>query len=360
MVLHANRIAAVRARLLDWYDTNARDLPWRRTGDPYRIWLSETMLQQTRVETVIPYYERWLEHLPTVADLAAADEEQVLKLWEGLGYYRRARNLHRAAREVMASGGRLPATAKDWQTLPGVGRYTAGAVASIAFGEPAPLVDGNVKRVLARFEGIDRSIDDRRVEQRMWLLAEALVPEDRPGDFNQALMELGARVCVPKRPRCLACPLHRACRARRDGRQDELPVRKARKPVPEATWVAGLVEQGGRFLLAKRPATGLLAGLWELPSGTARDGEPHAEALTRIARDDLGLVVRVGVSRGAVDHAFTHLKVRIHLYACDVVRGTLRAHRHQATRWVPPDALGEAALPVAFRKLITALQASPP
>jgi A/G-specific adenine glycosylase len=238
--------------LLRWYRRHRRDLPWRRTHDPYKIWVSEIMLQQTRVEVVCDYYRRWLRAFPTIQSLARAPYSRVLKLWEGLGYYSRAKNLHRAAK---LTGGRVPDSVEELLKLPGIGRYTAGAIASIAFGERAPLVDGNVARVLARVFGLTGN-------GKLWTLAEELLPEKNCGDFNQALMELGALVCVPANPRCDVCPLRPVCATRGDA----LPVRKRRR-TRHVTQDVLFIRRNGAVLLRQRPASGLLAGMWELPAG---------------------------------------------------------------------------------------------
>jgi A/G-specific adenine glycosylase len=252
-------VNAFRRGLLLWYARRRRALPWRRTRDPYRIWVSEIMLQQTRVATVIPYYRRWIRQFPTVQALARASQARVLKWWEGLGYYARARHLHRAAKQVAREG--LPATAAQWQTLPGVGPYTAAAIASMAFGEAVPVVDGNVARVLARVFGIRQNVRRPATLRRLRSLAADLIPATRPGDFNQALMELGALVCRPVGPRCGECPLRRVCRAPGDG----LPNRGRRPGIQPVVITAAAVWRGRRLLVRQRPARGSLGGLWELP-----------------------------------------------------------------------------------------------
>jgi A/G-specific adenine glycosylase len=305
--------------LLTWYRRTARDLPWRRTCDPYRIWVSEILLQQTRVETVISYYQRFLAAFPTVQVLAAAPLTRVLRLWAGLGYYSRARHLHRAARLIASErGGRFPATAAQWQELPGVGAYTAGAVASIAFGERVPAVDGNVKRVLARLSCIRQRIGTAAFDRTVGTLAGQLVPRGAPGEFNQALMELGARVCLPRRPRCDLCPVRHFCAAHAAGCPSALPLR-ARKPrVRSVRRVAAAVWRNGAVLLVRRPATGLLAGLWTLPGAELRGRAAPSATLKRLARESLGGTLLVGPRVGAVQHAFSHQSWRVDVYACDL------------------------------------------
>ncbi len=349
----ADRKTAVRRGLLGWFDRNARDLPWRRTRSPYRIWLSEILLQQTRVETVLPYYRRFVRALPSVRRLAAASEDEVLVLWDGLGYYRRARNLHQAAKVIVAErGGRLPRTADDWQRLPGVGRYTAGAIASIAFGQRVAAVDGNGLRVLARLLAERQPIDQRSTVEVLWSIAAELVPQDRAGDFNQALMELGARVCVPRRPRCGECPLRRACQARRKGCQDELPRRGARRRVPHHRIVAAVIGSRGRYLLGRRPTGGLLGGLWEFPGGKVERGETHEQALERELWEELGVKAEVGELVASVKHAYSHFSITLHAYRCRLVAGRPRPKYHTAIRWVARSQLDRYAMPAANRKFM--------
>ena len=277
--------------LLAWYDREKRELPWRGTREPYRVWLSEIMLQQTRAEAVAPRYEAFLSRFPTVEALAAADEEAVLKAWEGMGYYSRARNLRRAAMEVVRRGG-FPQSAKEWQKLPGVGAYTAAAVASIAFGEAAPALDGNQARVLSRLLAFDETVD---TPQRLRKPAEALIDRERPGDYNQALMDLGSGICTPRAPKCETCPVAAFCAARAGGDAESyprLPPPIARREVEVTVVLAYL---GGRVLVRRRPSKGLLAGLWEFPNfseGTLEDTLPGARATGELA-----------CSR----HVFTHL-----------------------------------------------------
>jgi A/G-specific adenine glycosylase len=351
------RALAIRRALLRWFVAEARDLPWRRTRDPYRIWLSEIMLQQTRVETVIPYYQRFLKAFPTVRHLAAADQDRVLKLWEGLGYYGRARSLHKAARMIVTDhGGALPRTAEQWRQLPGIGPYTAGAIASIASDLAEPAVDGNVLRVLSRIFAMDDCIDDPATRRRITAIACELLPPKRAGAFNQALMDLGARICLPRRPRCAGCPAARWCDARRHGRQDELPVRRPRKAIPHHTIVVAAIRRRGRYLIGKRPATGLLGGLWEFPGGKVEPGETHADALTREVREETGLTIRVGRPIAVVDHTYSHFSVTLHVYACEVASGRPTGHFHADLKWVPLDQLNRYAFPAANRRFLDKLE----
>jgi len=352
----ARQHPAFRRALLAWFRRSARDLPWRRTRDPYRIWVSEILLQQTRVETVLPYYRRFIRAFPTVSRLAAAPLDRVLKLWEGLGYYTRARHLHQAARLIVTrNGGKLPQSVEAWRSLPGVGRYTAAAIASIALGEPVATVDGNIRRVLARlFREID-PIDRSNVQARLWTLADGLVSRSSPGDFNQALMELGARVCRPRQPLCPTCPVRRWCAAHAAGVQNVLPRRTPKSPVPQVEEVAGLMRERGRILLAQRRPQGLLGGLWELPGGPVHAGESPRQALRARLEETLGIQVQSDGCVARLHHAFSHRAVRLSVLACTRIAGRPRLRGYVAARWIGPDHLSEYALTRATRKVLTRL-----
>jgi A/G-specific adenine glycosylase len=342
---------AIRAALLGWYASVARDLPWRRTRDAYAVWVSEIMLQQTRVETVVPYFERFMARFPTVAALAAAPEEDVLSAWSGLGYYRRARTLRLAAAEVVAShGGELPRTAEGLRALPGIGAYTAGAIASIAFGERAALVDGNVTRVLSRLFAVDDDVSRAAGQRRIWELAEALVDPERPGDFNQALMDLGATVCTP-RPTCSACPVRASCRGRE--RADELPRSRPKKK-PRALAMVALVAahaESGDVLLGHRRGDGLFGGLWEPLLYEGRDASAARPALVRAGLDPRAALMVAG----EVEHTLTHR----HLHVLVTTAAARRRWRlpaeapapYQALAWRAP---AGAALSTLARKILRA------
>jgi A/G-specific adenine glycosylase len=335
---------SLRDELLAWYRVNRRDLPWRRTRDPYAIWISESMLQQTRVETVLPYYDRFLARFPDAAALAASSLEDVLGVWTGLGYYSRARNLHRAAKTVVERhGGRLPDDPEALRELPGIGRYTAGAVASIAFDRPEPIVDGNVARVLARIHGIRDEIGSARVQRRLWQEAAALVPGPEPGALNQALMELGATLCTPRSPRCGECPVASLCQAHADGDAESLPRKAPKARAREVEAAAGLLLRGERALAVRRPEAGLLAGMWELPGGELAAGESAAGALSRSLAERVGLRVAEARPLGSIEHVFTHLRLRLHVFDCRGVRGRVRLRHFAEHRWLSLPAL--AALP---------------
>jgi A/G-specific adenine glycosylase len=343
--------------LLRWFGRQARDLPWRRTRDPYAIWISEIMLQQTRVRTVTPYYERFMQHFPTVQSLARARIDTVLKLWEGLGYYSRARNLHRAAREIESRfEGHIPETREELLSLPGIGAYTAGAIASIAFGRREPLVDGNVIRVLCRVFRIRENPKEAAVQKRIWSIAENLLPARRPGDFNQALMELGSEICLPRTPLCDECPLRKVCQARLRGEQTELPIRVRKKPVPFYAVVVGLVERHGRILIDKRRPEGLLGGLWEFPGGKVQPGESLEEALGREISEEIGIRIRVDAPIAIVDHAYSHFRIRMHAFRCTYISGTPQCLGCDDLKWVWPRDLDRYAFPAANNKIIRALR----
>lgn len=350
-------VTRFRESLLKWFRREARDLPWRRTRDPYLVWLSEVILQQTRVEQGLPYYERFVAAFPNVRDLAAAPQDRVLKLWEGLGYYTRARNLHAAAKRIVDEhDGVVPNRSEVLALLPGVGRYTACAVASIAFSEPVPVVDGNVKRVLARLYDREAPIDGVAAEKELWTLAESILSKESPGDFNQAMMELGARICTPKRPDCDACPVAEHCRARVAGTQEQRPVRAKKKAVPHKEIVVAAIRRDGRYLLGKRPPHGLLGGLWEFPGGKVEPGETHEQAIVRECREELGVTVKVGGMIACVRHAYTHLRVTLNVYACTITKGTPRPKTHAELKWASAAEFGEYAFPKANHKFLHLLE----
>ena len=323
-----------RAPLLAWYAAHKRDLPWRRDPRPWPVWVSEVMLQQTRVESVLPYFERFLVRFPTPAALAAAPLDEVLTLWAGLGYYRRARHLHAAAAQVVERhGGEVPADAEAFGALTGVGRYTCGAVQSIAFGHRAPVLDGNVERVLCRLDRV--ALDPRAPDVRrgLWARAAKLADHPRPGDVNQALMELGATVCTPRSPRCEACPLSAVCAARAGGDAERLPIKAARPERARVVVVAGLSrDDAGRIWMARRPDEGLLAGLWELPGVEVPSADPaHLGALG----------MRAGGEPVVIEHGFTHRVWTLHVFRA---LGTPARSHHSAVRAVAEADLAALAL----------------
>ncbi len=340
---------AVIPPLLAWYDAGHRDLPWRTHPTPYRVWVSEIMLQQTRVEAVRGYFDRWMQALPDIPALAAAEEAVYMKLWEGLGYYSRVRNLHRAAVDVCAQyGGELPADYDKLLALPGVGDYTAGAVASIAFGMPVPAVDGNVLRVAARLDNDFTPITDAKYKRQVRERFAALMPADRPGDLNQSLMELGATVCLPNgAPRCGDCPLQHLCLGFHHGNAATLPIRTAKKARRVENRTVLLVRCGTRVGITRRPANGLLAGLWELP---ALEGH-LSPAETRAALAAQGWQVQHLLSLRPAKHVFTHVEWHMNGYYVE-----LTAQPDGLTFVSPADLRASYALPSAFRSFLSVIE----
>ncbi len=343
--------------LLAWYDHTAAQLPWRGADDPYRIWLSEIMLQQTQIETVKPYYARFLEAYPTVHDLAAAPLDDVLKSWEGLGYYSRARNLHRAAGHIAANG--FPRTVDTLLTLPGVGRYTAGAIASIAFGARAPVLDGNVIRVFSRLLDLPDDVTQAATQAKLWRVAEDWLPPERVGDYNQALMDLGRLICKPRTPLCGECPLRAFCAACANGTQDTRPVKAAKAETPHYDVAAGIIwNERGEVLIAQRPLEGLLGGLWEFPGGKQEAGETLPECLKRELREELAIEVEVGDLFTKVRHGFTHFKITLHAFTCRCASaGEPQALGVRAWAWVTPEQFDAYSFGKADRQVIEALRA---
>ncbi len=337
-------------RLLGWYDEHRRDLPWRDDAGPYRVWVSEIMLQQTQVETVRPYFERFLEAFPTVEALAAADEQAVLRLWQGLGYYSRARRLHQAAQLVVREhGGRLPSTYEKLQEIPGLGPYTAAAVASIAFGEPVPVVDGNVLRVYARFRGLTDDIAKAGTRKKVFAALLPIIAPLPPSDFNQAMMELGALVCRPRGPVCLLCPLRADCVAANEGRTEALPVKAKRQSVPHHEEVAGLVRCGERFLIVQRPAERMLAGMWELPGGRVEAGEGASIALRRHLHEQWQLELKPDPPFATITHAYSHFTIAVQV--CAVRAETVTP---EVGQWITPAQIDSFPFHTAALKAIAA------
>ncbi len=322
-------------RLLTWYRHHGRSLPWRGDTDPYAVWVSEIMLQQTRVETVIPYFGKWMRLFPTITDLAKASEQDVLNAWEGLGYYSRARNLHKAAQIVHEQyAGELPRDLDALRKLPGIGRYTVGAIASIAFGMDEPTLDGNLRRVFARLFDVSEPADSPAGQNILWDLAAKHLPKGKAGDYNQALMDLGATICLPKNPRCLICPLLEICESRANGTQEQRPVLRPKKETPHYFHAAGVIMRQiahmphEEVLLAKRPSKGLLGGMWEFPNGRV-EGEP-AEGLESALETGYRLKVQRNEALGVVQHAYTHFRVTVHAFRCELVSKS----ENKSLKWV--------------------------
>jgi A/G-specific adenine glycosylase len=346
----------IARRLRSWFARHQRELPWRRDRDPYRIWVSEVMLQQTQVATVIPYFERFLQAFPTLADLAAADETAVLRLWEGLGYYRRARDLHQAARTLLArNGGHFPNDPDALHGVPGFGPYTRNAVLSQAFDRRLPILEANSQRVLSRLFG--RTEDPRQGPARRWLwqAAEKLLPARGAGEFNQALMELGALVCTPAAPRCGDCPIASRCVARQLGLQDAIPARSPAPAVTRIEEVTVVVRRGQRVLLVQRPMTGRWAGLWESPHAAVAPGESHDAAAVRLARELTGLKVRLGSELLTIRHGVTRYHITLTCFEAEHVAGEFQSDFYVQGRWVSLADLPAYPVSAPQRRLAKAL-----
>lgn len=341
-------------RLLAWYRRNQRSLPWRKTDDPYRIWISEIMLQQTQVDTVIPYYHRFLKTFPTVALLACAPLQNVLKAWENLGYYSRAKNIHAAARMVVEKfGGRIPDNLEVIQTLPGVGQYTAGAILSIAYGQALPAVDGNVRRILCRLFAIRKPVDDTREQKQLQKLAASLIPVKHPGDFNQALMDLGATICKTKNPGCSRCPVACHCQARLQDLQNVLPVTRKAPAIPHRQAAAAVIHNSkGMLLVVQRPASGLLASLWKLPGGFIKADEDTEKSLRHSVKEELGISIWPGKHLASVNHTYTHFRITLQAYECRLLKGTPKPLGCQNWHWVSPSDLKKLPLSKIDRMLL--------
>ena len=352
---------AFRNDLLNWYEVVQRDMPWRRTRDPYRIWLSEVMLQQTRVDQAEPYYHWFLERFPDVGQLAESSLDEVLQCWEGLGYYTRARNLHRAARMVVRDfGGHIPADEESFRSLPGVGAYTCAAVMSIAHGKPRAVLDGNVVRVLTRVFRVNVEVERSATRQRLLEAAQRLIHRDQPGAFNQALMELGATVCLPASPQCPACPLRPVCAAAKHGDQKAYPVRTPRKKTPRYDIAVGLVsDEAGRLLIQRRDESAMLGGLWEFPGGKRGENESLEETCRREWNEELGVTIAVGELFHQLLHAYSHFSIALYAFRARIVEGSPRSRSGQPLKWASRSDLSQFAFPRANRRLIDRIMMHP-
>ncbi|NOZ75486.1 MAG: A/G-specific adenine glycosylase, partial [FCB group bacterium] len=332
--------------LLNWYRDHHRDLPWRNTNDPYRIWLSEVMLQQTQVMTVIPYYHRWLHRFPTLKSVANADRETLLKVWEGLGYYQRCRNFHRAAVMIQDKyQGIIPSDYKQFRALPGVGDYTVAAVLSMAFHQSLPVLDGNVKRFLARYFGM-RNLSPFNLRRQQSFLEKAIQPVE-PGIFNQAIMEVGSRICRPRNPNCDQCPVADTCQARVRGNVETYPQKTKRKTPPHYNVVIGLLWNKERFLITRRAENGHLGGLWELPGGKIEPGETAEMALRREFIEECRVHIVPGSRVGVVRHTYSHFSIRIALFHCFLVNENEPVIPLQPHRWIQPENVNDYPFPKA-------------
>lgn len=342
---------AIRSNLIGWYEEVQRKLPWRESRNPYHIWISEIMLQQTQVETVVGYYRAFIERFPTIEALAEAEEDDIYKAWEGLGYYSRAKNLHRAAVLILDRfGGKMPERYEDLLSLPGIGPYTAGAVASIAFNQPVPAVDGNVMRVFSRLFNLHSDIALPGTKKLMNEIGSGLVSKAHPASFNQGLMELGALICTPLSPKCLQCPLQHLCEARGAGCEQQLPVKRKKERQKEVVVEAALVRKENKILIVKRPVEGLLANLWAFPAVLKDDDQEDGNSICMELEASYNMKSALGEYLGEKTHIFTHIKWRLKLYGLTLLReGALE---YPEIRWVNGEELKKYALPTAFKKLL--------
>lgn len=329
-----SKMSPFARRVLQWYAAHGRALPWRRNADPYRVWVSEIMLQQTRVEAVVPYFARWMKRFPTLMALAGASERDVLHAWEGLGYYSRARNLRRAARIVAAQwGGELPSEVQGLRSLPGVGPYTAGAIASIAFGRNEAALDSNIRRVLSRVFNVSERADTPAGRNILLGLAASHLPPGRARDYNQALMDIGSGICLPKLPRCTGCPVESLCEARRLSVQERRPVLGPRNPKPHRLVAAAVARSKGRVLIARRASSGLLGGMWEFPNARVTTGAgrvPVTAGLIDGLRQHYGIKVRRPRRLGTIKHSYTHFRVTVEALECEIVSAVVS----RDLRWI--------------------------
>lgn len=352
-----SKLQQFHSRILDWYAENQRQLPWRATKDPYHIWVSEIMLQQTQVGTVIPYYQRFLNRFPTIASLAEADLEEVLKLWEGLGYYSRARNLHQAAIFLNESNAiTLPADLAEMKKLPGIGDYTAAAILSIAFQKPYPAVDGNIKRVYARLFQIETPINTPASAKVFKKSATENFNSQHPGEYNQALMDLGAMICKPTQPHCHQCPINTFCDAYESGTVDQYPKKVARKKTPVYQIAVAVVLKGEYFLITRRKEQGLLGGLWEFPGGKLEENEKAEDACCREVKEETGLNVSLITHLASVQHAYTHFKIEMEVFVCRYESGKVKLAGPIDYRWISVNQIADFPFPKANHKFIPKLK----
>lgn len=339
--------------LLRWYHVRKRSLPWRERPEPYAVWVAEIMAQQTRLETMLPYYQRWMRMFPSVQALAAAREQQVLNAWEGLGYYSRARNLHKAARQLVAEARGVPGSAAELRKLPGIGAYTAGAIASLAFGEDVPAVDGNAVRVLSRLFDVEEPVHTAAGQQRLWALAAEHLPAGQAAAYNQALMDLGATLCSP-RPKCNDCPLQAQCLAYARGTQLLRPVKRRGAQLPVRHYAAALLWQGGKVLVLQRQARGLLAGMWEFPNVQIEQTGRAKTQLRRALLSELGVKVNPAGLHAELEHTYSHFRAQLRVYDAGVLGDELKSARPH--KWLTPRSLGRLPMGKLDRGVADSLQ----
>jgi len=346
----------LRTQLLAWYHKNSRPLPWRKSSNPYHIWVSEVMLQQTQVNTVIPYYRNFLRHFPDISRLARSDLQVVLKVWEGMGYYARARNLHQAAQIVVEDfNGAIPDTWEDFRKLPGVGDYIAAAVLSIVFNRPYPVVDGNVKRVLSRLLKINTPVTTAGSIKRFKTAAADLLDQNHPGMFNQAMMELGALICKSRNPACDGCPLQKMCQAYRTDTVAEYPKRLKRRSTPQYQIAVGVVFKNSRVLITRRKPEGLLGGLWEFPGGKIKANETAENACVREIKEEVNIDVAVDHHLTQVKHAYSHFKITMDVFCCRYLSGRVKLKGPVDHRWIRLQQIDNFPVPKANHKFIPKL-----
>lgn len=346
----------IRNNLIKWYHKHQRELPWRESNDPYAIWISEAMLQQTQVSTVIPYFKKFLRQFPDIHALAQANLESVLKIWEGMGYYARARNLHRAAALIVKRyQGKIPSSVEELKTLPGVGDYIASAVSSIAFQNPCPVVDGNVKRVLSRIFLIDTPVNDSSSHKVFYPVALRFVDihsQNHQGIFNQAIMELGALICRPRKPDCTKCPVLSFCQAYKQGLIHQFPRRHKKQKTPEYLVSAAILRKNGKILITRRKLEGHLGGLWEFPGGKVLENETPQQACIREIKEEVNLDISVDKLLTRIKHAYTHFKIKMDIFNCTYISGELKLNGPMDYRWVKAHELALFPFPGADRKFM--------
>jgi A/G-specific adenine glycosylase len=340
-----------------WYRKHKRKLPWRASRNPYHIWISEIMLQQTQVETVIPYYQRFIKQFPNIMALAHSSLEEVLKVWENMGYYSRARNLHEAAKKISQEmGGDFPKTREAMLALPGIGNYTASAILSFAYHQPLAAIDGNLKRILARLSMIKDPVETPSAKRKIETLAHDLANRIDSADLNQGLMDLGAKVCRPRNPSCLSCPLNPFCRAYKRGLQEKLPLRVGKEPIPHKDFTAGIIQdEQGRLLIIKRPAKGFLGGLWRLPGGERKGRKAIKTTLESIIKSELGIEVCAGKKILSIKHAYSHFRITFHVFRGDLIHPRPKPLEADQWKWCRIQDLKKYPFSKAEHKIIRAV-----
>lgn len=355
-IIPESDIRFIQQGLLKWFKTNQRPLPWREKYSPYEVWISEIMLQQTQVKTVLPYFDRWMKALPTIQSVAEAKEDCVLKLWEGLGYYSRVRNIQKAARIIIEKfGGEFPSDYDDILALPGVGKYTAAAIASIAFNQNLPVVDGNVIRVLSRLLLYKKNTRLPEADKQMWEWMKSILPDGKARAFNQAMMEFGALQCTPAGPACESCPFNSRCQAYIKGMVGQLPDRGAKKESKNIKVALAVIKRGDRIFIQKRPPVGLMAGLWEFPGGKIEKGESAVDAIHREIREEVGISIKNVKVIKRIKHAYTSFKVDLHCFEAEHEGGKVSLNFASDGKWVKLSELKEYPFPAADVQLITDL-----